>query len=189
MAGRLLAAPDAERLLAIYLNDHLAGSNAGLSLIRRIVRHHRRTPLRAPLTRIAQEVAEDRDSLREIMQALDTPALHARAAIGTVAERAARLKLNGRLLSRSPLSDVLELEAMRLGVEGKAAGWRALRSVADSDPRLDRAILDRLSARAERQARALEEMRLAAAARAFPAEGVAAGRGRGRRHLGVPAVG
>jgi hypothetical protein len=38
---------------------------------------------------------------------------------------------------RSPLSDLEELELLRLGVEGKAAGWRTLRTQADTDARLD----------------------------------------------------
>ena len=40
---------------------------------------------------------------------------------GWIGERAGRLKLNGHLLSRSPLSSLEELELLRLAVEGKAA--------------------------------------------------------------------
>jgi transposase-like protein len=36
--------------------------------------------------------------------------------------KARRLKLNDRLLTRSPLSDLEETEMLRLGVDGKAAG-------------------------------------------------------------------
>jgi hypothetical protein len=43
-------------------------------------------------------------------------------------EKAARLKLNGHLLARSSLSSLEEVEMLRLGVEGKAAGWRTLGS-------------------------------------------------------------
>ncbi|MDP9435302.1 MAG: hypothetical protein M3P93_08975, partial [Actinomycetota bacterium] len=49
--------------------------------------------------------------------------------------RSARLKANGHLLRRSPLSDLVEMEALVLGVQGKAAGFRALRSIAAGDPR------------------------------------------------------
>ena len=52
---------------------------------------------------------------------------------GWIGEKAGRLKLNGRLLTRSPVSDLEELELLRLGVEGKAAGWRTLRTLADTD--------------------------------------------------------
>ena len=41
-----------------------------------------------------------------------------------------------------------ELEILRLGVEGKAAGWRTLQTLADTDTRLDPARLDQLISRA-----------------------------------------
>jgi len=55
------------------------------------------------------------------------------------------------------------VEMLRLGVEGKAAGWRTLRTLADSDARLDPGRLDELIARARRQAELLEELRVRAA--------------------------
>jgi hypothetical protein len=74
--------------------------------------------------------------------------------------KAGRLKLNGRLLTRSPLSDLEETEMLRLGVEGKAAGWRTLRVVAKRDGRLDSGRLDELLARAKRQSDTLESLRV-----------------------------
>jgi hypothetical protein len=52
---------------------------------------------------------------------------------------------------------------MRLGVEGKAAGWRTLRVLADTDNRLDSGQLDELISGARRQADLLEELRVQAA--------------------------
>jgi hypothetical protein len=72
------------------------------------------------------------------------------------------LKLNGRLLSRSPLSNLEELELLRLGVAGKAAGWRTLRLLADTDPRLHRGRLDELLVRADGQLGLLEELHVRA---------------------------
>ena len=80
-------------------------------------------------------------------------------------EKAGRLKFNGRILSRSTLSDLEELELLRLGVEGKAAGWRTLRTLAGTDARLDADQLDELISRASSQADQLEELRLHAANR------------------------
>jgi hypothetical protein len=65
---------------------------------------------------------------------------------------------------QDPLSSLEELELLRLGVEGKAAGWRTLREMARSDRRLDPARLDELIARARDQAGLLEELRVQAAA-------------------------
>ena len=84
---------------------------------------------------------------------------------GWVLEKAGRFKPNGALLSRSPLSDLIELEGLALGVHGKAAGFRALRHLADTDTRLDATHLDELIDRAERQAAALEQMRILPAVR------------------------
>ncbi|MFJ3582013.1 hypothetical protein ACIPPS_07230 [Streptomyces sp. NPDC090127] len=157
--GRAAADSGDPELLATYLNDHLAGSSGGVSLIRRMARAHRGRALGPPLESLADEVAQDRRTLRRIMSTLGVPQRRHRVALGRVMERAGRLKLNGRLFTRSPLSDVLELEAMRLGVEGKEACWRSLRTLSRTDSRLDPADLDALIRRARRQARALEAMR------------------------------
>lgn len=55
---------------------------------------------------------------------------------------------------------MLELELLRLGVEGKAAVWRTLRRLADADARLDPVHLDGLLERAERHLETLEQLRL-----------------------------
>jgi hypothetical protein len=56
---------------------------------------------------------------------------------------------------------------MRLGVLGKASGWRLLQELTDAEPRLDRSALDRLLERADRQAEEIEQLRLAAAKEAL----------------------
>ncbi|MDQ3733613.1 MAG: hypothetical protein M3400_06375 [Actinomycetota bacterium] len=154
-------------LLGIYLNDHLAGSTVGVALIERTAQAQQATPAGPPLAKLAKEIAEDRSALLGFMSALEIDIARYKLVGAWVAERAGRLKLNGRLLSRSPLSSVVELEAMLLGVEGKAAGWRTLRNLAERDPRLDAAELDRLIARAKAQSRTLEKLRVAAADEAF----------------------
>lgn len=154
-------------LLGIYLNDHLAGATAGVSLIDRTAAAHDGTPAGPPLAKLAREIAEDRESLMEMMSDLDVGVARYKLAGAWVAERAGRLKLNGRLLSRSPLSSLVELEGMKLGVEGKTAVWRSLRALADEDSRLDVSRLDGLIARAKAQSRTLEKLRVAAAAEAL----------------------
>jgi hypothetical protein len=84
-----------------------------------------------------------------------------------VGEKMTRLKTNGRLVRRSPLSDLVELEVMYLGVSGKEAGWRTLRIAAEQDDRLDVDRLDELIARARRQVATLERLRQEEARRLF----------------------
>jgi len=102
-----------------------------------------------------------------MLAALDVPVRAYKSWATWTAERLGRLKLNGRLLRRSPLSRVLDLEAMLLGVEGKAAGWRTLRARAESDTRLDAGRLDALIDRAYLQIDELERLRVKAAAEVF----------------------
>lgn len=157
-------------LLGIYLNDHLAGAVAGAELAKRLAGAERRWAGGSVLRRLADEIAEDRAALLDLMAALEVPVRRYKTVAAWTLEKAARLKPNGRLVTRSPLSRVVELEAMRLGVEGKAAGWRTLRVRADTDPRLDSGRLDDLIDRARRQIDELEELRVRAAADAFGGE-------------------
>ncbi len=151
-------------LLAIYLNDHYTGATGGMELFQRAAGARKGEEEGAALGDLARQVEEDRDALAQIMADLDVSVDHTKAALGWVAEKAGRLKTNGHLFSRSPLSDVLEAEAMLLGVLGKAAGWRTLRALSETDDRLDAAHLDTLLERAERQSAALEQMRITAVA-------------------------
>ena len=149
-------------LLGIYLNDHLAGATGGVELARRVAAARRRDEAGDALRHFAADIAADRAALLEIMAALGVPVRAYKVCAGWIGEKA-RLKLNGRLLSRSPLSSLEELEVMRLGVTGKAAGWRTLRLLADTDSRLDRVRLDELIARADSQVGLLEDLRVRAA--------------------------
>ncbi len=150
-------------LLGIYLNDHLAGATGGSELARRAARSASGTAADV-LRRIAADVEQDRLALLEVMATLGVPVRAYKVYTAWVGEKAGRLKLNGYLLTRSPLSSLEELEMLRLGVEGKAAGWRTIRVLADKDTRLDPGRLDELIARARRQADQLEELRVSAAA-------------------------
>jgi hypothetical protein len=160
-AGTRKPAPS---MLGIYLNDHLAGATAGTELARRIVRSHQGRREGSVLESFAEEVAQDRASLLDIMARLAIPVRGYKMRAAWIGEKAGRLKLNGYLLGRSPLSGLEELEMMRLAVEGKAAGWRTLRALAKLDARLDPAELDELLARAARQGELLEEFRVRAVA-------------------------
>ncbi|MET8944306.1 hypothetical protein ABZX30_12140 [Streptomyces sp. NPDC004542] len=154
-------------LLGIYLNDHLAGATVGTRRAGYVARAHQGTPLADVLEPLAREIAEDRESLLGIMERLGIPARRYKVVAAAAAECAGRLKPNGRIVARSPLSSVLEFEFLRLGVEGKAAAWRSLRPLAEVDRRLEPAQLDELLARAERQLRTLEQLRSGASQEVF----------------------
>src|SRR5687768_8175715 len=136
---------------------------AGTELARRISRTH--PELRA----LAAEIDADRGELLDVMRTFGVEPRQHKAAIGWLTEKAGRLKLNGRLLGRSPLSDVLELETLRVGIEGKAAMWRALQTLPGQNAGADAERLDRLLRRAEGQADLVDAYRLRIAPKAFNA--------------------
>ncbi len=154
-------------LLGVYLNDHLAGATGGIELVRRMAGADRGSQLGEALQRLESEIVADRVALLEMMAALGVPVRRYKSYLAWMAERAGRLKLNGHLLRQSPLSRLVELEALRLAVEAKAAGWRTLCALANHDDRLDVGRLDGLLARARQQADAAEELRVRTAAEVF----------------------
>jgi hypothetical protein len=117
------------------------------------------------LSTLVAEITQDRVALIKIMGTLGIPVCGYKVFAGWAGEKAGRVKLNGHLLTRSPLSELEETELLRLGVEGKAAGWRSLRVLAERDSRLDADRLDDLLARAERQSDTLETLRAGIAER------------------------
>jgi hypothetical protein len=154
-------------LLPIYLNDHLAGSTAALELVRRALRSNSQNDYGPPLARLAAEIEEDRKTLLSIMAGLGVGSDRAKLLAAWAAEKVGRLKLNGRLLGYSPLSRLMELEVLLLGVTGKLALWRVLEKLAPQDPRLDRGELERLMERAAGQLEEIEELRERAVIDAF----------------------
>jgi hypothetical protein len=155
-------------LLGIYLNDHLTGATVGRELARRAAVSNQGNPLGPFLSGLAREIDEDRDSLIEIMKALGVRVDPMKVAAAWAAEKIGRLKLNGRLRGYSPLSRVIELEGLALGVRGKLAGWRTLEQLQPRLTRLERFDLEALQQRAKAQLEQLEAHRRDAVAVAFP---------------------
>ena len=152
-----------KKLLGSYLNDHLAGATVGLELARRARSQNRDTRFGTVLEQLVGEIEEDRRTLEDLMERLGIGKDRVKVTVGWIGEKAGRLKLNGRLFGYSPLSRLIELEALTLGVRGKLALWESLRAVADLDPVLDALELDALIDRARTQVNLLERERVAAA--------------------------
>lgn len=141
-------------LLATYLNDHLAAATAGVELVRRAAGNHD-GERGAQLSDLADEIAEDREALRGIMKRLDVAESSLKKAAGWFGEKAGRLKPNDHLVTRSPLSDVLEIEMLRAGTAARICGFQVLRAVAVEDGRVSREELEALIERADDQAQRL----------------------------------
>jgi len=116
---------------------------------------------------LAHEIAEDREALLSLMDALGVRVDRLKVLFGWGAEKVGRLKFNGQLLGYSPLSRLEELEALQMGVYAKLGLWRCLQDL--ELPRLhdSRVALPDLVVRAERQLEELDRNRRRAAAAAL----------------------
>jgi hypothetical protein len=159
-----------DKRLSTYLNDHLAGATGGLELAKRTRGSNEDSPYGEFLTLLEREIDEDRETLKAIMDRLDIDKNQLKVSLGWMAEKVGRLKLNDQLVGYSPLSRLVEFEALMLGVTGKLALWRSLQHVAGGDGRLAEFDFGALIERAERQQSGLEELRLKAAAEALTAD-------------------
>lgn len=155
------------RLLSIYLNDHLAGSRAGLELARRSLRSNEGSPLGDDLVRLVREIEEDRTTLEEMMERVGVSRSPIKERGAWLLERLGRLKPNGQLSGYSPLSRLEELEGLRLAVEGKRSLWRCLAEIQGEIDAWDGVDLEGLVARAERQIKLIERRWAEAARQAF----------------------
>jgi hypothetical protein len=154
------------RPLEIYLRDHHAAASAGVALAKRAAASDRKqTQTASPLTEVASEIEADARVLDELMTRLGVEPSRSKDTLARLAEQVGRLKPNGRLVRRSPLSDVIELEMLVVGITGKQALWESLRTL----PGIAEDEVDRLVTRAEQQRETVEACRRAAAGRAFAA--------------------
>jgi hypothetical protein len=146
-----------DRYLPIYLNDHLAAATAATELARR-VRGATDGELGELMQTLAEDIEADRETLREFMRSVGADEDKVKMFVGFTGEKLGRFKLNGHLISPSPLSRVTELDGLCLLLEGRRAMWRTLGEVGYDG--VDFAALEQ---RAVAQRDALEPHRIEAA--------------------------
>lgn len=134
----------------IYLRNHEAAAQAGRDLFRRAARTQRARPWAGDLHALTSAVEADVRSLRQIMRAMSVSPDRVSGLALRLGERAGRLKPNGHLLTRAPLSDLIEVEALLDAVRAKQAGWHALEAARVLPTGLD-SVLEDLLRRADSQ--------------------------------------
>lgn len=118
-----------------------------------------------PLREICAEIEADRATLERVMAELDVKRNPVKPIGAWLGEKLGRLKLNGSLWGYSPLSRLVELELLLIGITGKTRMWRVLeQAFGESVPGVD---FGELAVRAADQRRRVEELHLLAGARAF----------------------
>jgi len=161
----------ADKAMAVYLNDHLAGAMLGSDLAEQVRNQNEGTPLGDVMGSIAPQIEEDRQTLIDLMERMGTSKNPVKQATGWVAEKASRVKFSGIVSGEPDQGAFMALESLTLGVEGKASMWKALKEVAGEYPPLASTKLEELINRAEAQHGVLERERLAAGRRALGSHG------------------
>ena len=159
---------DPGHLLAIYLNDHLAAAAGGVEMARRLRGSNEDdADFGRPIAEICAEVEEDRETLKALVAELGIRRDPVKPVFAWGAEKLGRLKLNGQITGYSPLSRMMELEILYIGITGKKRMWRALEeSLGDAVAGFDFGVL---AERAARQRETVGELHLLAAGRALGA--------------------
>ena len=163
-----MSRPDPQRFLGIYLDDHLAVLVGGIELVQRTLGETEDPAARAALEPILLELRDDRRAVEQVARSLGRRPSRAKQRFAWLAEKLGRLKLNGALTSRSPLSRVVELEGTSAVLVLARSLWRNLEHASPEHYREDAA---RRAARVEKRLTMLDVLRLAAASVAFDASG------------------
>lgn len=125
-----------DRLLAIFLQDHLAALRGAVELGNRVKASHDEGWVKEAAETFLRAVIDDRRELLRVARQVGVEPSLPKEASAWFAEKVGRLKLNGRLTERSPLTLVVELEAMCLFAAEREILWRALVPTARARPEL-----------------------------------------------------
>jgi hypothetical protein len=157
----------ADNAIDVYLNDHLAGAMLGTDLAEQIQTQNEGTALGELMESLVPQIEQDRQTLIELMQQLDSSNNPVKQVTAWIAEKASRAKFSGMTSGEPELGTFMALETLVLGVRGKACMWTVLKQLADQHPAIASMNLEELIDRARTQEDALEHARLAAGTRAL----------------------
>lgn len=150
---------DGGRLLGIYLDDHLAVLAGGEELVKRALAETKDDAIRRFFEGLLSDLRDDRDATARVLAGLGRRPNAVKQRLAWLGEKVGRLKLNGNATGYSPLSRLIELEALAAVLGASLALWRAL---ALAGPPVSRDDAAQRAERADRQLAELERLRLEA---------------------------
>ena len=153
-------AMQANERLAIYLNDHLAGSVIALEMLDDLSDDPELADLR-------REVLADREVLERLMARTGVEISQPRQAAAWLTEKLGDVKLYLDDPDQGALRRLEMLETISMGIFGKEALWACLQEAMPGNPLLQTEDFTALRRRAEQQRERIEPLRLAAAKAAF----------------------
>ena len=149
--------------LATYLNNHLSGAMAAVELLQHLENTHAGTEVQQFAAALHTDIEADRQDLLRLMGELGVPESRVREAVAWLAEKATRLQLRLDDPEQGNFLLFEILEALSIGIDGKAALWTALAAAAEITPRLRARDYDGLLRRARSQRERVDGRRLSLA--------------------------
>ena len=107
------------KALTNYMKDHFAGSVAAIELLNHLISSHRGKTHEQFFICLRDEVVEDQEVLRGLLQDLDAEGGALRNTTAFLSEKLARIKLLLENPTGGQLARLEKLEALALGIEGK----------------------------------------------------------------------
>ena len=152
--------------LTIYLNDHSAGAQAAITLMKHLEKQYP-GEIAAFVSKLRQDIEADERQLQGLIERLGHSKVNLRKTASSLAEWAAQLKLVVDDPGGGELRLLESLEILALGIAGKGALWRGLRAAAAEVPELGGMDYDALEQRALEQHDRVDQRRIAVARLAF----------------------
>ncbi|MGA8046896.1 MAG: hypothetical protein WCA30_11595 [Dermatophilaceae bacterium] len=144
-------------LLQTYLSDHLTGATGGRARALKMAQWYADSDIGPDLARVAAQIDAEQEHLKELIDRLGLTQPLPKLLAARLGELAGRLKANGRALTGSPMTPLLELELLRMAVNGKQGLWETLAGYAPElglDPQRYRDLAEQ----ARTQERTLEDL-------------------------------
>lgn len=145
------------RMQMIYLNDHIAAAVAWSALAARIARENTGSPLGDIVETLRRDLDEEIPLLRVLLRESGGRERKAKQWIARSAERFGRLKPNGAFRGYSPLSRLVEIEALTAALALRASMWRSLSTALGPQRTIGRNTIAELEERARNQTGELDD--------------------------------
>jgi hypothetical protein len=126
----------ADKQIATYLNDHLAGSTVALELLEKLETIHAEDTLKNFFQQLRSDIESDRKQLEALMVRLQISESRVRKASAWLTEKLTEMKLRFDDPHGGDLFLFESLEALSLGIEGKRSLWLVLAEAAKASPTL-----------------------------------------------------
>ena len=150
----------ANERLAIYLNDHLAGSVIALEMLEDLADD-------PEIAQLREDILADREVLERLMSRTGAEISQPRQAAAWLTEKLGDVKLYLDDPDQGALRRLEMLETIAMGIFGKESLWASLQAAIPGNALLQTEDFTALRLRAQQQRERIEPLRLAAARAAF----------------------